>query len=560
MTACAAGWLISDLQLRSFELIMDKSQYSQLLLNPEYPLGRLRKALQTLFSSKLILGLILFGVFLVSLYLIQFSTPNLAGNDGYYHIRFAQMMRFEGLKPDFSWLPLTILSSGEFYDHHFLFHVALIPFTYGDLIVGAKWASIFFASLTFLSVWWLLRGQQLPYAALWALGLLVISEAFLYRMIMPRAQSLSLAILVLGLHFLLQKKYRYLLPLSFIYVWMYDGFPMILILVGVYLVSTWMIERKFNLVPLYYVVGGIFLGLLVNPYFPHNVIFSVRHTLPKLINATSVRVGNEWYPYDTGQLLENSFLALVIFMSGVVALGMRSRRMDTRTATALFMAIVTGLLLFQARRFIEYFPPFVLIFAAFAWTQLISEWESNRSNRQRTEIRSVDSKLSSRLRGALRIWLPIGAVGIIMLVGMWSTVQEAQASMKKSKPADRYAQASSWLHQNTPEGARVFQTDWDDFPRLFFYNTWNSYLIGLDPTYLQLKDKELYELWVDITKGKVEGSARLIYERFAAEYVFTDLAHDDFIDKADGDENLTEVFRDEEAIIYRITPENLGLD
>lgn len=132
--------------------------------------------------------------------------------------------------------------------------------------------------------------------------------------------------------------------------------------------------------------------------------------------------------------------------------------------------------------------------------------------------------------------------------------------MKKSKPADRYAQASSWLHQNTPEGARVFQTDWDDFPRLFFYNTWNSYLIGLDPTYLQLKDKELYELWVDITKGKVEGSARLIYERFAAEYVFTDLAHDDFIDKADGDENLTEVFRDEEAIIYRITPENLGLD
>ena len=186
---------------------------------------------------------------------------------------------------------------------------------------------------------------------------------------------------------------------------MYDGFPMILILVGVYLVSTWMIERKFNLVPLYYVVGGIFLGLLVNPYFPHNVIFSVRHTLPKLINATSVRVGNEWYPYDTGQVLENSFLALVIFMSGVVALGMRSRRMDTRTATALFMAIVTGLLLFQARRFIEYFPPFVLIFAAFAWTPLIAEWESNRSNRQRTEIRSVDSKLSSRLRGALSIWL-----------------------------------------------------------------------------------------------------------------------------------------------------------
>lgn len=540
-----------------FELIMNESQYSQLLYKPEYHLGQIRRSLQKLFSSKLIMGLILFGIFLFSHYLIQFSTPNLAGNDGYYHIRFAQIMRFEGFKPDFPWLPLTILSSGEFYDHHFLFHVALIPFTYGDLIMGAKWASIFFASFTFVCIWWMLRWQMVPYAALWTLGLLIISEAFLYRMNMPRAQSLSLAILVVGLHFLLHKKHRYLLPLSFIYVWMYDGFPMILILVGVFLVSTWMIERKLNLVPLYYVFGGIVLGLLVNPYFPHNVIFSVRHTLPKLINATSVRVGNEWYPYDTGQLLENSFLALVIFISGVVALGMRNRRMDTRTATALFMAIVTGLLLFQARRFIEYFPPFILIFAAFAWTPLISEWELNRLNRQRTEIGSVDSKLSSRLRGALRIWLPLGAVGIIMLAGIWTTVQETQISMKKSKPADRYAQASSWLEQNTPEGARVFQTDWDDFPRLFFYNTWNSYLIGLDPTYLQIKDGELYELWVKITKGKVEDPARLIYESFASEYVFTDLAHDDFIDKAEGDEYLTEVFRDEEVIIYRIIPENL---
>ena len=66
--------------------------------------------------------------------------------------------------------------------------------------------------------------QNTPYAGLWTLGLLAISEAFIYRMSMPRTQSLSLAILVLGLNFLLQKKHWYLLPLSFIYVWFYDGF------------------------------------------------------------------------------------------------------------------------------------------------------------------------------------------------------------------------------------------------------------------------------------------------------------------------------------------------
>ena len=188
---------------------MDNSENSQLHLTPTFYLGWFLNLIRSSITYKFIVGVILFGVFLFSLYLIQFSTPDLAGNDGYYHIRFAYLMRTEGLIPDFPWLPLTILNSGEFYDHHFLYHVALIPFTFGDLILGAKWASIFFASIAFLSVWWLLQGQRVPYAALWALGLLVISEAFLYRMNMPRAQSLSLAILVLGLNFLLHKKYKF---------------------------------------------------------------------------------------------------------------------------------------------------------------------------------------------------------------------------------------------------------------------------------------------------------------------------------------------------------------
>ena len=46
--------------------------------------------------------------------------------------------------------------------------------------------------------------------------------------------------------------------------------------------------------------------------------------------------------------------------------------------------------------------------------------------------------------------------------------------------------------------------DWDDFPRLFFYNSHNTYLIGLDPTYMQLYNAGLYDSWVDITNGNVK--------------------------------------------------------
>ncbi|HMU35431.1 MAG TPA: hypothetical protein PKA04_01250, partial [Marmoricola sp.] len=42
---------------------------------------------------------------------------------------FAALMREQGFKPEFIWLPLSILNAREFFDHHFLFHVFLIPFT-----------------------------------------------------------------------------------------------------------------------------------------------------------------------------------------------------------------------------------------------------------------------------------------------------------------------------------------------------------------------------------------------------------------------------------------------
>ena len=89
-----------------------------------------------------IVPVILLGIFFAYMVAVQFATPDMPDNDGYYHIKMAYLMRTEGLKPNFIWLPLTILSPREFYDHHFLFHVALIPFTYGELRMGAKWAAV----------------------------------------------------------------------------------------------------------------------------------------------------------------------------------------------------------------------------------------------------------------------------------------------------------------------------------------------------------------------------------------------------------------------------------
>lgn len=501
--------------------------------------------------EKWLSGMLLLALILLVLSLLQFSTPNLVGNDGYYHIKIAELMRIESLKPDFPWLPLTILNPGEFSDHHFLFHVLMIPFTLGDLVQGAKWASIIFASFAFMCVWWLLRNQRVPYAGLWTLGLLAISEAFLYRMSMPRTQSLSLALLVLGLNFMLQKKYGYLLPLSFLFVWLYDAFPLMVVIAGIYVISLWLVEKELHLQPLVFVLLGVTFGLLINPYFPDNIIFGARHVIPKVLGEADVRVGNEWYPYETDQLLENSPLGLLVFLAGVVALGLRNERMDTRTAVTLFISIFFGLMLFQSRRFIEYYPPFALIFCAMACSPLISNpWRSYIERIQGDRREKDVGEVSSGWK--IADWLPGFLLLVILSSGIFYTGRAARENLSDTRPAGLYSGASQWLVENTPRGTRVFQTDWDDFPRLLFHNSWNTYLIGLDPTFMQIKDPDLFEQWVAITRGEADFPAQDIFYDFAAQYILTDLKHKDFINRAGEDAEIVEVYRDKEAIVYQV--------
>lgn len=498
---------------------------------------------QNAWIEKRLLPIALLVLFILGLALIQFATPDMPDNDGFYHIKLAWLMRTEGLKPAFPYLPLSILNANEFYDHHFLFHVALIPFTFGDLRIGAKWAAVVFASLAFLAIWYLFHRQRVPFAWLWSLGLLGISEAFLFRMSITRAQSLSLGMLALGYAWLLEKKYRHLAVLGFIYVWMYDAFPLLIALAVLHFLAVALTERRFEFHPLLYTSAGILLGMIVNPYFPHNLIFSYHHMLPKLANATSVSVGNEWYPYDTKQLLDNSLPALVAFASGALALGLSERKMEARTALGLFASLFFGLMLFQARRFVEYFPPFTLIFATFAWTRLLDS--------KPDPVQATSAPRPSFVY-LLQTYIPRLLLLLAILLGMVRSISPAQAAIDRSKPYGLYANASLWLEKNTPAGSRVFQTDWDDFPRLFYYNTHNTYLIGLDPTYMQLYDAKLYDLWVKITQGKVKNPSHIIASTFASRYIHTDLNHRDFLQVAAEDPGLKQVYRDDQAVIFEV--------
>ena len=138
---------------------------------------------------------------------------------------------------------------------------------------------------------------------------------------------------------------------------------------------------------------------------------------------------------------------------------------------------------------------------------------------------------------------------------MASTIHLAQDSVGSSSPADRYADAALWLAENGPEDSFVFQTDWDDFPRLFFFNDKMIYTVGLDPTYMEIHNAELFDKWVNLTRGNVDQMGEVIRDEYGAEFIFTDTNHDDFINSATDDPLLNEIYRDDEAVIFAVGAE-----
>lgn len=490
--------------------------------------------------SLLLQAATLLALFIALFAFIQYGTPALAGTDGYYHIKMGYLIRQQGLKPDFPWLPYTILNPTDFYDHHLLYHVYLALFASVDpavdgglaLTQGAKFASILMPSLAFVAIWWLLRSQRVPWPALWAVGLFAVSEAFLYRLSMPRAQSASLLVLVLGLHWLLQSRYRLLLPLGFVYVWLYNAFPLLLMVAAVYIAATLLLERRLAWSALIYPALGIGLGLVLNPYFPQNVTFILDHLLTK-VGESAVPVGVEWDPYNTWTVVINSGMSLLVFLLGALALGWQPQRLSRNMLVAYLLSILFGLMLFRSRRFIEYFPAFSLIFLAFSATPLLRQWCEKRPGLNRL--------------------LPL-ALSLLLAIPLSLTVTQARTSLAGSKAADYYADAALWLHAHAPPGAMIFQSDWDDFPRLFFYNSSAIYTAGLDPTYLSNYDADLYQAWQQITVGNVHNPSEPIREQFGALYVFSDLEHHAFLRRATADPNLEEVYRDEYAVIFRVKP------
>ncbi|HEV7643163.1 MAG TPA: hypothetical protein VGO50_04405 [Pyrinomonadaceae bacterium] len=527
---------------------------------------------------------LLFGLAIIAIIMgrLQFSTPAVCCGDwdGYYHIRWSQLLweNFSQGKwlPEFKWLPLTVLNPQDYADHHFLFHLLQIPFLwFFEPVMAAKVAAVIFGSLAIFSVYLMMYRYRVNHLLLWLGALLTCANPFFYRMNMAKAPPLTIIYTVLGIYLLFQRKYIWLMPLMFVFVWTYSLFPMLLIAALIWTVIIAWNEKKVEWRPATYTFAGMVLGNLINPYFPHNLGLFFEHFITKFKSGDfTVGVGGEWYPYTGWELITHLTIAMLAMLLGYILFGPKEGKLPEKATFFLMFATVLFFAMFRSKRYAEYFPPFAVLFAAFSWqafwaapvVELPEDFRRDLEPFLDVEVKAakkdplgVPKQVAAILIGVFFLGLMYyNFIGIdLERWGLKDVKQEGMiTSISNNEKADKHRRAMEWVKNNIPEGELIFNADWDDFPKMFFYDQKHAYVSGLDPTYLYSKNPDLSRLFDDITNGKHDDPALIIREKFGSHYIFSDIKrHPDMYAKAMESGWVEKIYEDDEDYVLRIRDE-----
>lgn len=447
------------------------------------------------------------SVFLASfafLHHYQFLSDFIVGYDGYYHAKYAWLLRTEGFLREFPWAAHSIWAE-HFADKELLYHVFLVPFTWlGDPALGIKWGTVVLAAAAMTSFYLILRLNRLRYPLLWLALLACSGSYFLWRLCAPRPQVLSILLLLWSIHLVLERRYKTLALVSFLYSLSYTGFHLPVLLALAASAGIWAVDRTIEWKAPATIVVSILAGMLCNPYFPDNfVIFWIQNlAVPwaAIRDGVSLGMGAEFGPMTTRQLIGTATAVVLPYFAAFFVAMVRPRRIHAKTAALFLMSLALIVMTMVTRRFAEYSVPVTLFFLASFFTD---------------QLRDLDLRATFRRRGKgrARVVTAWTLILICLVVLHWRSYREtAPWFVAEETPLKA---AALYLENHSEEGEVVFTCDWDDTPQLFFHNHHNRYPVFLDPLFMYYADPDLWQEWSTAASG---GSGWRTYDVLAGRY------------------------------------------
>jgi len=436
--------------------------------------------------------------------LIYFSVLNISSfDDQLFYFRIADIFRqggFEAVRNFQGAFFSDLVQSGYIYGIS-LYHYFLIPFTlFSDQIFGLKLSGVILASLAPTIAFFVLTKMHCKNAFFWVVIFFytISSINFNYRLFLNRNFVLIGAFLLLEIYFIYRRKYFSVFLISLIHVWWHPAafwLPMFLIIC--YELVRLLNEKKVDIKVFCYGLGGSLAAFLLYPTNSHSflspinpIVFAKR--LPSFIyglqKGPKIMEGSENMKGDFLVFANNNpilFLFLLVFIVFIIFLYIRRKRnikeeLETED-DVIFREYVflVGILFFAGflitKRFEDLLIPLILLGSFIVYRYI----EKNKMISINKEIKKI-------------FFISFFIFASILLVNRALDLRNSFVGEYED-----YKKASVWLKNNTEKGEIIFNS-FNAFNRLFFFNDYNRYIIGIEPKNMYEYDKELYWEWHSI--------------------------------------------------------------
>lgn len=437
----------------------------------------------------------------------QFATNEMTGFDGPYHIKLAWIYANEGfVGGSFRWAQFSLWRD-SFFDKEFGFHVLMMPFTGLDLTLGAKLAAVTFASLTFVSLYLILRITRVRHPLFWVVVLCGTGLFFGWRIIQPRPHVVSVTLSLWSLFFVIRRSWIGTGIVGLVYSLCYTAPLVVVVYALIGFAMYCVMHRQWDWRPLAAGTGGVLLGWLVHPHFPNNFRFVWIQIVDVLFaawggSAEHMKLGTELAPRTTDIWLREHFL---LYGLTVIGLLVASRARGLLTPRFLTVFLITNLWFIMtclSHRFVEYWVPMMVWTLAEVYS---AAWPSIEAQAKRV--------LPSR---RIRYVAAVPPFVILIAAVVWTQVG-TRKDIKNLRHFD-LEPAALWLKHNVPRHSTIFTCDFDDSPQLFFHDHHHQYLVFLDPNFMYRWNRDTWNDWVAIANGRRQKPAEDILVVFGTRF------------------------------------------
>ncbi|MEK7629654.1 MAG: hypothetical protein AAB394_04040 [Patescibacteria group bacterium] len=486
-----------------------------------------------------------------------FYYPPTVGIDNYYHIRHAWIYQTQGIfNSDFPWLENSVIGQlgGDIW---YGFHLLLIPFTFfKDLFLGIKLASLAVTFSALTVIYFVFKKLAIRWPFLWTIFFFFSIPDVFFRMLMLRPHVLTLALLLAIFYLFLKKRpNRYVFIASALASFIHISLVWLPLLIGfVVTIARKIFEKTWEIKRNIYLLLGLAVGTILRPNAVSALkiayIQVVQLSLEKL-NNTPLRFGSELKPGNSisvflFEILPILLIVITCILTSVVFLKKRKIILENidkiLLSSSLALSLIFGILFYAfARRSADIWVLFSFIFTATAFSLILRDREFYYKFK--------------------KIILTVFII-VIAIFGV-QTLRIVSGYIKGLPPQDMFKEPATWLKENTNFGDIIFNTRWDNFSFLFFWNQHNHYINGMDPIFEYTFNKNLYieHYFLEIDKillinGEAytcgsnpcqEGSVSTVYDsiknHFNAKYIFVEPARNPKVYKfLDSDKRFDKVF------------------